>query len=309
MTKNLDYDKILTRLTIILQRLHEGEVLSVSDLAEDFNVSTKTIQRDFNERLVRFPIEKIGRKWRMMAGHAIDRVRSTEEELILDMLGEIAQGIGSDFGARTKSLFAKIKNIDENPIYSKIAIEDVSELSGMFRRLQECIRERKICTFRYKGKPRRIKPYKIVSFEGYWYLYGEDDEDKKLKTFRLKSMSVLQKSDEPFLVEAAVMEKLKHAINAWFEPDKEPFEVLLLAKDNIGRFLLARPLSDTQRIQEARENGDLIISLQITSQKEILHEIKKWLPSLVPLAPRSLREECKKINEAFLENLQGVRNV
>ncbi len=31
-----DYDKILTRLIIILQRLNEGERLSVSELAEKF---------------------------------------------------------------------------------------------------------------------------------------------------------------------------------------------------------------------------------------------------------------------------------
>ena len=48
-----DYDKILIRLTIILQRLYEGEVVSVQDLAAEFNVSTKTIQRDFNQRLIR----------------------------------------------------------------------------------------------------------------------------------------------------------------------------------------------------------------------------------------------------------------
>lgn len=46
-----EYDKILTRLTVILQRLYEGETLYVGALAEEFNVGTRTIQRDFNERL------------------------------------------------------------------------------------------------------------------------------------------------------------------------------------------------------------------------------------------------------------------
>jgi len=46
-----DYDKILTRLTLILSRLNDGEALSVKALAEEFNVSTKTLQRDFNQTL------------------------------------------------------------------------------------------------------------------------------------------------------------------------------------------------------------------------------------------------------------------
>lgn len=51
-----DYDKILTRLTIILSRLYQAEQLKPSDLAKEFNVSDRTIQRDFKERLIHFPI-------------------------------------------------------------------------------------------------------------------------------------------------------------------------------------------------------------------------------------------------------------
>ena len=81
MAKKHDYDKILTRLTIILQRLYEGEILSTSELAEEFNVSSKTIQRDFNERLIRFPIEKIGRKCRYTA---FSPSQSNGRDVILD---------------------------------------------------------------------------------------------------------------------------------------------------------------------------------------------------------------------------------
>jgi predicted DNA-binding transcriptional regulator YafY len=52
-----DYDMILKRLTAILARLNDGEALLVKALAEEFGVSTRTIQRDFNERLIHhFPI-------------------------------------------------------------------------------------------------------------------------------------------------------------------------------------------------------------------------------------------------------------
>ena len=40
-----DYDKALTRLRVTLQRLNDGEALGVKELAEEFNVSTRTIQR------------------------------------------------------------------------------------------------------------------------------------------------------------------------------------------------------------------------------------------------------------------------
>ena len=101
-----DYDKILTRLTITLQRLHEGESLSVSELAEEFNVSSKTIQRDFNERLYRFPIVKDGRKWKMQDGYNLTKERTPEEMLVIEMLENIAESIGAGFGSESKkSLF------------------------------------------------------------------------------------------------------------------------------------------------------------------------------------------------------------
>lgn len=68
MTYKHDYDKILTRLTTILQRLNDGEALSVTELANEFNVSSRTIQRDFNERLIAFPVVQINKKWQMQDG-------------------------------------------------------------------------------------------------------------------------------------------------------------------------------------------------------------------------------------------------
>lgn len=38
-----DYDKIITRLTIILSKLYQGDKLQPKDLAEEFGVSLRTI--------------------------------------------------------------------------------------------------------------------------------------------------------------------------------------------------------------------------------------------------------------------------
>ena len=52
MEKNKrDYNKTLMRLYEILQRLNDGEALSIKSLAEEFDVSYRTIQRDMNDRL------------------------------------------------------------------------------------------------------------------------------------------------------------------------------------------------------------------------------------------------------------------
>ncbi|MDF1883684.1 DeoR family transcriptional regulator, partial [Sulfurimonas sp. SAG-AH-194-C21] len=115
-----DYDKILTRLTVILSKLNYGEALSVKELAKEFNTSDRTIQRDFNERLVSFPIYQENKKWKMQDGFRVEKTKSLEDEIVLDIIEKITEGIGGNFSTKAHKLLSKIKNEDFNPIYTKL---------------------------------------------------------------------------------------------------------------------------------------------------------------------------------------------
>jgi len=305
MPKLHDYDKILTRLTIILQRLYEGELLHVTDLAAEFNVSTKTIQRDFNERLIRFPIEKSGRAWRMQNGYNLTKERTAEESLVLEMLSDIANSIGLEFGSYAQHLFSKLQNSSKNPIHSKTVIEDISDNVQLFNSMEKAINDFNTITFVYNDKKRNINPYKIVSFEGYWYLYGEDLTDNRLKTFYFKNIYSLVISVHNFEPDVNIYKILEHSINAWFEPNNTPFEVSLHASVNIAKYFDRRPLSKTQRVQKVYDDGSIDLVLLTTSDNEILHEVKKWMPDLVVLSPKHLVKKSKDIATQFLNNQFG----
>ncbi|MFC2073770.1 helix-turn-helix transcriptional regulator [Campylobacterota bacterium] len=296
-----DYDKILTRLTIILQRLYEGESLSVSALAEEFNVSSKTIQRDFNERLIRFPIEKHGRMWKMQSGYELTKERTPEETLVIEMLENIAESIGAGFGAKAKMLFSKLQNHTKNPIHSKTIIEDLSDKLDLFHELEDAITKHAIVMFNYNNKLRHIKPYKIVSFEGYWYLYGEELLENKLKTFYFKDINNIKITDETFVPDDHTYKVLERSINAWFEPNKEPFEVILNVSPAIAKYFNRRPLATTQRIVKIYEDDSMDIALLATADREILHEVKKWMPDLIIVSPKQLALQAKEIADNFLK--------
>lgn len=306
MSQSHDYDKILTRLTIVLNRLYEGEELSVTDLAEEFNVSKKTIQRDFNERLYRFPIEKSGRKWRMMAGYRLERQRSADEMLVLDILEKISEGISPKFLSRTQPLFAKLRNESENPIYAHVSIEDVSDKAELFGLLEKAIRESVGVKFEYKNKMREVEPYRLVNFEGYWYLLGVEKADRRAKTYYLKEMYRVQVMEDEFLKDDRLDDILKGALNAWFEPDKEPFEVKLLADSSIAKYFHRRPVSPKQKLLATHENGSLEIAVPITSEQEILPVLKYWMPHLTVLEPVWLREKMVESCQNWLKKLQNA---
>ena len=55
-----EHDTLAQRLGVILTKLNNGQRLVISELAHEFNVSARTIQRDLNVRLAYLPLEREG---------------------------------------------------------------------------------------------------------------------------------------------------------------------------------------------------------------------------------------------------------
>jgi len=301
--KKHDYDKILFRLTSIWQRLREGEVLSVKDLSEEFNVSTKTIQRDFNEKLAsKLPIEKTGHKWKAKDGFSLDKNLSFEEDLVLDILKEFSSSMGNSFASKTTGLFSKIQNQHDNTIYSKIIIDDISHKTDIIKQINDSIKNSTQVEFSYKGKYRFCEPYKIATFDGYWYLYANEVLENKFKTFHIKDIKELVETNKSFKKDEKAIQRLQSAINVWFEPNSEMFEIKLFIQNDIAKYFINRPLNKYQLVTKKYDNNDIEVSLFITSYTEILHELKKWQPSIQVIEPITLAKELISINRQAIDN-------
>jgi len=300
-----DYDKTLTRLLEILRRLYEGETLHVNVLAEEFNTSTRTIQRDFNERLIRFPIEKSGRGWRMQEGFSLTKTTNIQDQLVLDMLEKMSENLGSGFSLRAKHLLSKIKNQDLSPIYARLNIEDISDWMEQIHTLEAAIVEKRIVRFachkESKDFQAEIKPLKIANFDGYWYVVGLESHTNVCKKYHLKSMRNLQVQEKTFTHDKALDEKLDNAINIWFNADKEAFEVVLHVDAIVAKYFLRKRLSGSQRTLEAREDGSLLLSFRITHEMEILPTIMAFLPHIQVHQPASLQEAISARLKDYLE--------
>jgi len=299
--KKHDYDKALYRVMTIWQKLREGEVLIVKELAEEFNVSTKTIQRDFNERLIhRFPIEKVGHKWKVKDGYSIDKNLTFEEDLVLDMLKEFASSMGNVFGTKADTLFSKIQNRHNSSIYSKLVIEDLSNETELMQQLHEAITNENEVKFYFKDKLRHIEPYKITNFEGYWYLYANEYLENKLKTFYIKDIKGLTITDKKFKKDTKVLRKLDLAINVWFKANAKPFEVRLLVLSDIAKYIIDRkPFNSTQTVVKEYEDGSVEITFMATSEREVSHEIKKYQPNLLIIEPKELVKEMIQVSRTY----------
>ncbi len=298
-----DYDKILTRLTVILSKLNGGEALSVKELAQEFKTSERTIQRDFNERLAAFPIYQEKKKWKMQEGFRVEKTKSLEDEIVLDIIEKITEGIGGKFSTKAHKLLSKIKNEDFNPIYTKLNIEDISDKFSDIQIIEQAIKEKRAmeCSYNNEHHPiytTTINPLKIVNFEGFWYLIALRNET--LKKYYLKNLSHPKITDDIFETTSELEKLLENSISIWFQKDIEPFEVKLYADKGATKYFKRRPLP-TQKIDSLNSDGTMEFSLTITHEMEILPLVKYWIPHLFILEPAWIKEILEDDTQNYLD--------
>jgi len=303
-----DYDKALTRLRVILQRLNDGEALGVKELADEFGVSTRTIQRDFNEKLVSsYPIYQENKKWKMQDGFKIEKIRDIDDKIILDIIEKITDGIGGNFASKAHKLLGKIKNEEQSPIYTKLNIEDISDKINEINLLETAIKEKRECECQYayeKGRyTTKVQPLKIVNYEGFWYLVALRDEE--VRKYYLKELSNIKLTNEIFTVDTQIDQLLKNSISIWFNQYQEPFEVKLFANKWATKYFQRRPLP-TQSIESLNEDGTMEFVVKITNEMEILPLIKYWIPNLHVLEPIWLRDMIKEDLEKYINNINNL---
>lgn len=297
-----DYDKALTRLVTIVTKLYNGEALSVKDLAVEFNVSTRTIQRDFNQRLISFPIYQENKLWKMAEDYKIEKNLGVEDALVLDIIDKMSQSVGQNFYQKAHKLLLKLKNEQFSPIYAKLDIEDISGHLKEIQLLETAIKNKRVISCDYsiddKTIQAQIKPLKIANFQGFWYLISLDTKEDILKKYYLKNISNITLLDTTFTIDSTIEELMKNSISIWFQKDYEPFVVKLFISNAISKYILRKPLSPTQTILKTYKDGSLDISVTITHEMEIIPIVQYWLPNIKVKSPKWLNSMiCDSLKE------------
>ena len=301
-----DYDKTLTRLITIVKKLNDGEALRTKDLSEEFNVSTRTIQRDFKKHLVNlFPIYQDKRKWKMQDGYKIEKSKSVKDTIILDILEKLTDGLGRLYSSRAKKLLSSIKNQNYNPIYARLNIEDISSNIENFALLEKAIKDKTeiVCNYAFTDYTYKIalKPLKIVNFEGIWYVVALDARNDKLKKYHLKSLSNIQVQSKTFSTSKELEKNLENSVNIWFDDTKEPFEVILWLDKEATKTLKRVPISKSQRVISEYKDGSCDISLMITDFREITSIVKYWIPRIKVVSPESLKDKIMADIQKYID--------
>lgn len=297
--KSRDYETLLTRLLEILRRLHEGQTLSVVELAREFGVSDRTIQRDFNERLKPFGLEKEGRRWKMKRGYGAERMAAWEDRLVLELLGALAENTGPVFGARAKRLLSRLSDHAQNAFFTPVPLEDAGQYREVIGVLEPLINNSRAVRFFLKSEGRTQStatwPLRILTLEGRWFLAGLEAATKLIKYYPLSQIASPVPMVDTFKPSKSLLKALDNALNTRFDPTAKPVTAHLKADAALAGRLRQNPLSPTQKITRQHKDGSLELTVQITHEMELFPLIGYFLGALQILSPLALRERFKTI--------------
>lgn len=302
-----DYDKTLTRLLGILTKLANQDLPTTKELAQEYNVSVRTIQLDINRRLYNYPIVKRSdHRYMFEYGFTLKDVSLTNDELVFLNLALSQFEDVDDIDKVTESIYKKlIHQKVRSPYYIKQDdIEDLDIDSPLISQLEEYITAQDIVQIEFTNTTKELELYKIAAFDGFWYLFAKDLEDNKTKTFQLSQIKKIVLLEKKHTTSVEEIEKiLEHVHSAFFE-DGNLFRVVIKVYPEVAIYFKNRKFLESQKIEKEHTDGSLEVSFEVTNDEDIDNIIKSWLPHVEILKPQSFREKLLYELETYLKNIQ-----
>jgi predicted DNA-binding transcriptional regulator YafY len=286
------HDKIATRLAQIIMKLNDGEMLNEKELAEEFNVSLRTVQRDIHERLAFLPLKKENGYY-SLENYVLGKLSFKDIKNFAAI-----SGMRSLYPDLTNDFIADILNSKVNAAYriNNHGFEDLSDKTDDFKQLSVAVLHNIQVTFTYNDKKRELNPYKLINNNGIWYLAA--DEAGVLKTYGFSKIKNLCITENHFTPNPEFEQKVTDNTYKWFSD--EIIEVTLQIDTKLAEYFLRRDILPNQKIIEQTPDR-LIISTEVAYDEEILGIVKHGIPYIKILSPHSLQEKLQNILQNYLQ--------
>lgn len=293
-----DYDRAMYRLTTIVSRLNIGEKLFLPDLAEEFGVSLRTIQKDFATRLVVFPITKNNDgSYSFIDGYRLKGTPNSEESIVVELMETLVEQVNADYSEVTHRIL-KGAGYPNRTFAIHLKFEDISAHLDTFNLLKQTINFRQKIRFDYttrhdKQRSYLADPYRLGNFEGFWYLIAIDNNTETLKTFYLKSIKNIRVSPENYAIDPDMEKEIEtnygNLTTAWFEKGEK--KVRLLAKADARRYIIRHTGANLDIIKD--DSDGLHLEMYYHRNVEVLSFVKHWIPDISVVEDNELTSKLR----------------
>lgn len=291
------HERLAERLACILTKLNGGYQLSVQELAREFQVSNRTIERDFDRLNSYLPlIQDAKTKKFYLESSYLGRFK-------LQDIKNFAQlsGINDLYPSLDISFLRELFDNRANLVFSAKGynFEDAKQYDEHFKVLTGSIQKRQQIALLYRDQIRVVKPYRLIHHMGNWYLAAVRKQE--LRVYRLGRIErvICSYRLAQFEHDQAVLQQLKDEDGIWFQHEKQ--EVILSVHPDAAIYFKQRRIFPEQVILDESENGGLLISCQIRHQKELNPLVRYWIPHLKIVKPAHLQQELDNSLQGYLK--------
>lgn len=296
----------IDRLIGILSVLLQEEKITAPELADKFEVSRRTINRDIEDLCkAGIPItttQGFGGGIRIMDGYRMDRtlLTSKDMQMILAGLRSLDSVSGSHYYGQ---LMEKIKTGSSGFVGGRDSILiDLSSwykdtLTPKIELIQNAVEERNLLTFQYyapKGNSKRsIEPYYLVYKWSSWYVWGWCTEKKDFRLFKLNRMDAILKEDTIFIPREVPMPNLS---------DEKIFPGGIKVKALFARDLQWRLIEEFGiHCFTENEDGTLLFAADYTEKENLLSWLLTFGDKVKVLEPEWVQEELIRIAKNIIK--------
>jgi proteasome accessory factor B len=315
-------------MTVLHARLQNAAYPNCRKLAAELEVSTKTIQRDID-----FMRDQLGLPIQYDRAHlgffyaepvtSFPAMEVTSGELVALFVAQKAlrQFQGSPYANQLAAAFRKLTDhLHDKISFSWSEVDDAISFHQLgtteadlqtFEEISRAVLQSRQLEFEYRKlegtryEPRRLEPYHLGCIENQWYVIGFDLAREQLRTFALtriqRARMTQTRFDRPadFSIEKHLGESFgvfaggtnRYAIRIHFDPVS-------------GQLVSERHWHDSQKLTRL-PSGEVELTLELCSLREIERWILSWGPRARVLAPPELIERLRKTTAALARQYEG----
>ena len=303
----------IDRLIGILSVLLQEEKVTAPDLAERFEVSRRTINRDIDDLLYAgIPIrtsQGVGGGISIAEGYKVDRtiLTSKDMQMILAGLRSLDSVSGSSYYGQ---LMEKIQAGSSEFISGRDSI--LIDLSSWYKEslapkistIQDAIENRHLLEFYYyapSGESKRsIEPYYIVFKWTSWYVYGWCRQRKDYRLFKLNRMDKVKETKKEFECRNAPVPDLSSEL-------KFPRNIVLKALfDPDMKWRLVEEFGPD--CYEVQEDGRLLLIKDYADIDKLTMWMLTFGDKVEVIEPEEVRERLKEMAVSMMKKYGGKKN-
>jgi predicted DNA-binding transcriptional regulator YafY len=317
-------DQLARQWKIIQALIASRHGKTVPELARLVECHTRTLYRDLVAlQTAGFPVmtEREGHRmvWSLLDSHRHTLpIPLSIAELTALYFGRSLAAVlkGTVFHDALESLFAKIKSLlpaemlqhldraQESLTVAVAPTKAHAVYRGMIELVSQAIMQRRRLDMVYRAMhgltdtQRRVAPYRLLFFEGCFYILGYCGLRQDIRVFALDRIRTLDLSAETFTPpqDLNIDEFLKSSFGVFQGP---PTHIKIRFAKEIAGYITEKNWHPSQKVS-VRPDGTVIFEVDVAGAEEIKHWVLKWGSKAEVLTPDSLRQEIRQEAEKML---------